>query len=351
MRVPAERRADLLAQQAACRAGERGLLAMTREHGAAEVRARASELMDWTAALMRARLAELPEGEWRFADELETAGERASTIRLRLACRRGALELDFRDTDDQVAEPVNTVRAVVVSAVFYVLRLLLPGDVPTNDGVLRGVTILTREGSLVDAHYPAPVAAGNVETSQRLVDVLLGALAQALPESVPAASSGTMSNLTYGSDDAASSGARFTYYETIAGGAGGGPRGAGEHAVQTHMTNTRNTPIEALENALPVRVMAYDVRRSSGGAGKHRGGDGVRKRLRFLAPVHAGWVAERQRRGPWGLAGGRAGSPGRAVVRVAGEARDEPLAGKASVRLPAGSELEVWSPGGGGWGR
>ncbi len=350
MRVPDERRADLLAQRAACMVGERRLAAFAEEYGVIELCRRAGELMDWTEALMRAILRELPRGEWRSEDELETGAGVTSKIRLTLRSSGGVLTFDFRDTDGQVSGPVNTVRAVVVSSVFYALRLLLPGDVPTNEGILRPVRILTREGSLIDARYPAPVAAGNVETSQRLVDVLFGALAQALPDLIPAASSGTMSNLTYGSDASALAGKSFTYYETIAGGAGGGPAGAGEHAVQTHMTNTRNTPVEALENALPVRVLAYDVRRSSGGGGRCPGGDGVRKRLRFLAPVHAGWVAERQERGPWGLAGGGAGSPGRALVRAQGRTRDETLPGKASVHLPAGSELEVWSPGGGGWG-
>ncbi len=355
MRVPDERRADLYAQQAACRVGERRLAAMAAEHGVAEIRARAADLMDWTETLMRDIVGRLPAGEWGFEDELET-GEATeglaavSKIRLRLRAGRGKLEFDFRATDEQVPGPVNTVRAVVVSAVFYVLRLLLPPGVPTNDGILRCARILTRPGSLIDALYPAPVAAGNVETSQRLVDVIFGALAQVMPERIPAASSGTMSNLTYGSNAARGSGGGFTYYETIAGGAGGGPAGPGEHAVQTHMTNTRNTPVEAIENALPARVLAYDVRRGSGGSGRHPGGDGVRKRLRFLSAVHAGWVAERQTRGPWGLAGGRAGSPGRASVRRPDRSSDEPLAAKASLHLPAGSELEVWTPGGGGFG-
>jgi N-methylhydantoinase B len=355
MRVPEERRADLLAQQAACRVGERRLAAMAAEHGVREIRARAAELMDWTDTLMRDIVGRLPSGEWSFEDVLETGSDPGreavfSTIRLRLRTGKKGLELDFRATDAQVSGPVNTVRAVVVSAVFYVLRLLLPAGVPTNDGILRCASILTRPGTLIDARYPAPVAAGNVETSQRLVDVIFGALAQVLPDRIPAASSGTMSNLTYGSSAADSREGSFTYYETIAGGAGGGPEGPGEHAVQTHMTNTRNTPIEALEIALPARVLAYDVRRGSGGAGENRGGDGVRKRLRFLADVHAGWVAERQTRGPWGLAGGGAGAPGRAVVRPPDRAVDEPISAKASMHLPAGSELEVWTPGGGGFG-
>jgi N-methylhydantoinase B len=158
-----------------------------------------------------------------------------------------------------------------------------------------------------------------------------------------------MSNLTFG--DAGRSGSSFAYYETIAGGAGASASGPGQHAVQTHMTNTRNTPIEALETHYPVRVVSYTVRRGSGGAGRHAGGDGVVRRLRFLAPVRVGWVAERQSEGPWGLAGGEPGEPGRAFYRADGERRNTRLPGKAGVELPAGSELEVRTPGGGGYGR
>ena len=349
MRVSAERRADLLAQEAACAVGERRLRALAVEYGPAEVRRRAGELMDWTESLMASVVSGLPRGDWTFEDELENVGGRPIVIRLRLRSGGDRLEFDFRATDDQVAGPVNTVRAVVVSAVFYVLRSLLPGDVPTNDGILRRSRILTRPGSVIDARYPAPVAAGNVETSQRLVDVLFGVLAQLIPERIPAASAGTMSNLTFGSAAVAAVGSDFTYYETIAGGAGGGPLGAGEHGVQTHMTNTRNTPIEALEGLLPVRILAYDLRRGSGGSGQHRGGDGVRKRLRFLAPAQVGWVAERQEKGPWGLAGGARGSVGGARLHSPGR-KGRPLSGKASLHVDAGDEIEVWTPGGGGWG-
>ena len=353
MRVPADREADLLAQWAACRAGARRLKALAAEHGRAELRRRATQLMDWTETLTRSALREIPDGEWSFEDVLE--GDSQGTehcIRLDLRCREGRLEFDFRATDAESELSINTVRAVVVSAVFYALRLLLPEGTPTNDGILRRVRILTDPGTLVDARYPAPVAAGNVETSQRLVDIILGALGRALPERLPAASSGTMSNLTFGS---ISSGAgrreeNFSYYETIAGGAGASASGPGEHAVQTHMTNTRNTPIEALENQLPVRVLAYDVRRGSGGEGRHAGGDGVRKRLRFLVPAHLAWVAERQRAGPWGSAGGGAGQAGAAWVREAGTERDRRLPGKSGMQLPAHSEFEAWTPGGGGFG-
>jgi len=351
MRVPAEREGDLLAQWSANRLGARRLEEMATAYGAAEVHERAAGLVDWTAALLRAVVGDLPRGEWSFEDELEEPGPGGANARIRLTMRRDrrGLELDFRATDDQVAGPVNTTRAVVVSAVFYVLRLLLPPETPSNDGVLRDVRILTREGSLVDARYPAAVAAGNVETSQRLVDVLLGALARALPGRIPAASAGTMSNVTFGAQESPT-GPAFTYYETIGGGAGGGPAGPGAHALQTHMTNTLNTPVEAIETHIPVRLVAHTVRRDSGGAGAAAGGDGIVKRFRFLADVRAGWVAERQLNGPWGADGGAPGQPGSASYRRAGDRRDRRLAGKATISLEAGSELELRTPGGGGYG-
>ncbi|MAF64181.1 MAG: 5-oxoprolinase [Planctomycetes bacterium] len=351
MRVPEEREGDLLAQWAANRIGERRLVAMGLEHGARELNRRAGQLMDWTAELTSDLIRGLPAGAWSFEDELEEAaaeGAGRPRIRVIVSRERGRLRVDLRETDDQVAGPVNTTRAVAEAAVFYVVRLLLPAGTPTNEGVMRRVDVLTRPGSLVDARYPAPVAGGNVETSQRLVDVLLGALQRALPGRIPAASAGTMSNLTFGGR---SGGRPFSAYETIAGGAGGGPLGPGAHAIQTHMTNTRNTPIEALETQLPVRVLRYTVRRGSGGGGRHPGGDGVVRRLRFLVDAQAGWVAERQERGPWGLAGGRRGCPGQARVRLAGRSTDRALGGKMSLTLAAGSELELLTPGGGGHGR
>ena len=351
MRVPAEREGDLFAQWSANRLGAQRLEELHAEYGRAELLRRAGGLMDWTERLVRAALKRLPAGRTHFEDELEeprAPGGRAR-IRLDLEVKRGRLICDFRGSDAVPESPLNTVRAVTVSAVFYVLRALLPPGTPTNDGVLRPVEVRTTPGSLVDATYPAGVAAGNVETSQRIVDTLLGALSKSLRGALPAASAGTMSNLTFGGLDAR--GEAFAYYETLAGGAGAGPGGPGESALQTHMTNTRNTPIEALEAHLPVRVLRTTVRRGSGGAGRHRGGDGIEKALAFLAPVRLAWVAQRQRRGPWGLAGGAAGKPGSAACRRPGQRRATPLSGAASETLPAGSEVLLRTPGGGGYGR
>ena len=353
MRVPGEREGDLLAQWSANRVGERRLGELAGVHGAATLTRRAGDLLDWTAGLAgdlvedcAAALADHG-GRVAFEDELELA-DGAARLALEVAVEDGAdgprLVLDLTGSADALPAPVNAPRAVAVSAALYVLRLFLPPGTPTNDGVLRRVDLRTRPGSLVDARYPAAVSAGNVETSQRLVDLLLGAFGRLFPDRVPAASAGTMSNLTFGSRAGG-----FAHYETIAGGAGGSPAGPGCHAVQTHMTNTRNTPVEALETHAPVRVTAYTVRRGSGGEGAHPGGDGVRRRLRFLAPAHVGWVAQRQRRGPWGLDGGSAGEPGSAWLHPAGGADGQRLEGETALDVAAGDEVELRTPGGGGW--
>lgn len=350
MRVPREREGDLLAQVSANRIGIGRLEQLAAEQGRARLVVGADSLIEWTRRLMRARIARLPARKVRFQDVLETAqGE--VTLRLSLARRGRELEFDFRGCDDASPAPINTPAAVVHSCVFYVLRLLLPAGTPTNHGVLEPVRILTRPGSLVDARYPSPVAAGNVETSQRLVDVLLGALGRLSPGEFPAASSGTMSNLSFGCTRLGPDGREetATYYETIAGGAGAGPVGQGAHALHTHMTNTRNTPIEALEAQYPVRVTQLRVRRSSGGRGRARGGDGIEKRLHFLADARVGWIADRARRGPWGAAGGGRGrSGGAALLR---DARPpQRLSSQASLDLRAGESLELRTPGGGGFG-
>ncbi|MFT5288854.1 MAG: N-methylhydantoinase B [Planctomycetota bacterium] len=363
MRVPHEREGDLLAQWSANRVGEARLLAMAEEHGAATLERYADGLLRWTERLTQALVRGIlsggvGSGEVRFEDAVELGTPAGASdqglsndawIRLRLRAGGKRLVFDFTETDDQVAGGLNATRAVTVAAVSYALRLFLPEGTPTNGGVLRPVDILTRSGSLVDAEYPAGVAAGNVETSQRLCDVIFGALAQVLPERVPAASAGTMSNITVGGLDPGT-GQAYAYYETNAGGAGGGPGGPGAHALQTHMTNTRNTPIEELELAHPVRVLAQGVRRGSGGAGRHPGGDGVTRHLRFLAPAHLARISDRQRRGPWGLRGGLAGKPGRARLRLKPGGPWTQLPGTAVRDVEVGAELRFETPGGGGWG-
>ncbi|MEO1698175.1 MAG: hydantoinase B/oxoprolinase family protein [Planctomycetota bacterium] len=353
VRVPDERRADLLAQVAAARVGEARLHALLEEWGADELAARAGDLVRWTARAAERVRVRVPEGSWSFTDALEGGPDGQGAlldVTLDLEKRHDTLVFDFSRSADQAVDgsPVNTTRAVTVSAVTYGLRLLADAGTPTNAGLLDGVRIVTRPGTVVDAAYPAPVAAGNVEASQRLVDVVLGALGAALPGALPAASAGSMTNLSFGGTR--SDGTAFTHYETHGGGAGGGPTRAGAHALQTHMTNTRNTPIEALENAFPVRVERQTVRRGSGGAGARPGGDGLVRRLRFLTPVRVAFMAERHRLGPWGAQGGESGARGEASLRVADAAEDRAAAGKLTVDLGAGSSFELRTPGGGGHG-
>ncbi len=360
MRVPAERRGDLMAQIAACHHGQARMSALALELGAVRLESRASDLLDWTASLVEQFVRRLPARRFEFEDTLESParegtarqGTKPGTIRLHCSLRAsgGRLLVDWSKSDDQVGGGIATVRAVTQAAVFYVARLFLETSVPTNDGLWQAIEVRTRPGSLVDARYPAAVAGGNVETSQRLVDCLLGALAKALPGQVPAASSGTMCNLSFGGTRM--DGRPFAYYETIAGGAGASRRADGASALQTHMTNTRNTPIEALETNYPVRVLRYSIRRHSGGAGQRRGGDGIEKALLFLEPARVTWIADRCRAGPWGLAGGSSGAPSRARRRsgVAAHGPALDLGSAASLQVEPGSVIEVLTPGGGGYG-
>jgi len=251
--------------------------------------------------------------------------------------RGDRLRVDFAGTHAQTDLPLNANLAVTTSAVTYALALLLPEETPLNEGVREAIDLVAPEGSLVNARYPAPVAGGNVETSQRIVDVLLGALDKAAPGRLPAASQGTMNNLTVGFEG-------FTYYETIAGGAGGSPDGPGAAAIHTHMTNTRNTPIEALENAAPMRVRTLRVARGTGGHGRHPGGDGVLKEIEFLAPCRVHLLADRRERGPYGLEGGAPGSPGADALN------GDPVPGRARLDVGQGDVLRIRTPGGGGWG-
>jgi len=356
MRVPSEREGDLLAQGSTNRVGAARLLELAREHGGRELRARGDDLLDWCERLTLEFLSTLPDGVATHEDELEDGGDdmrRFARIRVRLEKSGGHLVCDFSDTDARPGSSLNATRAVTVSAVFYVLRLFLPAFAPANAGILRPILVRTKPGTLVDAAYPSGVASGNVETSQRIVDVLLGALARLLPGRVPASSSGTMSNLTFGGPVPGCAATRlpFAYYETIAGGAGASRVGHGAHGVHTHMTNTRNTPIEELETAYPVRVLELSLRRGSGGKGEHRGGEGLLKRLLFLEPAQVNFVGERHVNGPSGARGGGSGKiGGLRVRRPQGRRGWRAFRGRFSGSLAPGTELEVRTPGGGGFG-
>jgi N-methylhydantoinase B len=292
-------------------------------------------------------LAELPDGEVRAADVLDDDGLGNSDLAIALTLRIAGetATFDFSGTAPQAEGSLNAVEAITLSAVAYALRLAVAEDIPTNAGSFRPIRLIAPSGSLVNALPPAAVAGGNVETSQRIVDVALAALAQVLPDRVPAASQGTMNNVTFGS----SRPAPYAYYETLGGGAGAGPGWDGLSAVQVHMTNTRNTPVEAIERGVPVRIVRYAIRRGSGGAGRYHGGDGLIRTYHFLAETEVSILSERRIHRPYGLRGGKPGEPGENRLTLP-DGSEQLLPGKYHGRLPAGARLTISTPGGGGWG-
>jgi len=354
VRTPREREGDLDAQIGACRVGERRILEVAGKYGEFRLKELIDELLDYSERLVRAELRTMPAGEFSAEDWLDDDGvtdePRKIAVRLKPNPEAGGIHIDFGGSSPQVAGGVNAVRAITLSACFYVLRCLLREDAPATAGILRPLSLFTQPGSIVDALPPAAVAGGNVETSQRIVDVLLRALAKAIPQRVPAASAGTMSNLTIGGIDPRS-GEPFTYYETAAGGMGARPGMDGISGVQTHMTNSLNTPVEALEYAYPFRVRRYGYRDGSGGGGQFRGGDGLIREVEMLTPVRLTLLAERRRFRPYGLQGGEEGAGGAAWVVKAGSDEASKLPGKCSLELGAGQAVRIETPGGGGWGK
>jgi len=306
--------------------------------------------MDYAERITRAALRAVPEGTYEFEDFMDDDGEGDGPLRLRVAVtiRDGAMHCDFTGTDPARPSSVNAVASVTRSAVYYVVRCLLEEHTPSNDGCFRPVSFTIPEGCLLNARPPLAVSAGNVETSQRITDLMLGAMAQAVPGLIPAASSGTMNNLTIGGYDPRHD-RPYTYYETICGGAGGGPLRPGLSGVHTHMTNTLNTPVEALELAYPFQIEEYGLRPGSRGEGRHPGGDGAVRRYRFLAPANVTIVSERRALHPWGLAGGRDAATGENVI-IRADGTREPLPAKVSLGVRAGDAIEIRTPGGGGWG-
>jgi N-methylhydantoinase B/oxoprolinase/acetone carboxylase alpha subunit len=346
-RVPWERAGDLDAQRGANRLG---VARMRDVVTLLESPALLDEVVDYGERRMRAALAALPDGVWHFEDVLDSAGPRReqqtpTRIVLTLTVDGTTASFDFTGTDAQRPGNVNAVAAVTVSAVEYALRAATDPTIPANGGAMRPVQVLAPAGTVVAAVPPVAVGAGNVEVSQRVADVCLGALAQVVPTEVGAAGQGTMNNVLVGGDG-------WVYYETIGGGQGGRPWADGMSGVHTAMTNTRDTPTEALERALPLRVRRYAIRTGSGGAGAHRGGDGIERELEVLERATASLVTERRGRAPWGLAGGSPGETGENWLLPGGKDEDaRPLPDKCTVELATGDVLRVRTPGGGGWGR
>ncbi len=370
VRTPEERGGDLSAQLAACHTGTTRLHELCRRYGLARVRRAGPALLNYSEQMMRAFLATIPPGTYAAEDFLDDDGVSDDPVRIavrirfpRKSCAARPVVVDFAGSSPQVAGSINAVEAITYSACFYVFRCLLRDDVPATAGLMRPIQLIAPAGSVVNARPPAAVAGGNVETSQRIVDVLLRALAQALPGVIPAASSGTMNNLTIGGMDTRNGETLpFAYYETIAGGSGATPIHDGVSGVHTHMTNSLNTPAEALEYSYPFRVTKYALRcaapghatllrqsDSSAGEGKHRGGDGIVRELELLTDATATLLSDRRKTRPYGLAGGSDGAPGRTAI-VRSDGSSEVLPSKCSVRLRRGERIRVETPGGGGWG-
>jgi N-methylhydantoinase B len=350
VRTPIERQGDLAAQIASCRLGERRLQEVVAKHGVGTADIYARHLLDYSERMIRAELRSLRPGLYRAQDFLDGdgLGDRPLVIRVAIRLAGDSAVVNFTGSAPQCAGNLNAVEAIAISAVYYVFRALLDEDVPATSGLLRPITVIAPSGTIVNAAPPAAVAGGNVETSQRMVDTLLRALSQAVPDRVPAASQGTMNNLTFGGLDPRRDNQPFTYYETIAGGCGASARHDGPTAVHSHMTNSWNTPTEVFEETYPARVTRYAIRRNSGGKGKHRGGEGIIRELEFLAPAEVGLLTDRRSTAPYGLAGGRRGSRGRNTLQR-GSAM-QTLAGKCAFSAAPGDILRIETPGGGGWG-
>ena len=350
VRTPDERAGDLRAQMAANRIGVERMLSLIDRYGHEVIQEAILTLLEYTERLTRELLHSLPDGVYRFRDQMDDDGvsKEPAAIEVAISIKGGEARIDFEGSSAQREGSINAVYAIAVSAVHYVFRCLLGSDVPSNSGAMEPIEVIAPEGSLVNARPPAAVAGGNVETSQRIVDVLLGALAEVFPQQVPAASQGTMNNLTIGGWDSERQ-RPFAYYETIAGGAGAAPYRAGTSAIHTHMTNTLNTPVEAIEYEFPLRVERYSVRSNSRGAGRFDGGEGVIRELELQADAEVAILSDRRRFGPYGLADGEEGRTGRNLLIVDG--REEVLSGKVNRKLRAGDRIRIETPGGGGYGK
>lgn len=352
VRTSAEREGDLTAQIGSCRIGSARLCELVAKYGKRMVKKYIGELLKYSERLMRAELKKMPAGQFRAEDFLDGDGVVDEPIAIRVAIKldpqSGSAHVDFTGSDPQCAGSINAVYAITYSAVYYVFRCLLNEEAPATAGIMRPIEVIAPEGTIVNARPPGAVAGGNVETSQRIVDVVMRALAQAAPDRIPAASSGTMNNLTVGGMNA--SGQPFAYYETVAGGMGARPTSNGLPGVHTHMTNSLNTPIEALEFAYPFRVRQYRYRQNSGGAGRFRGGDGLVREIELLTDAQVTVLADRRKRGPYGLAGGESGAVGKSLL-VSGGGEITELPAKCSVAARKGDAIRIESPGGGGWGK
>lgn len=349
VRTPAEREGDLRAQFAANETGRRRFVEIIERHSWKILTQAMHELLAYSQRRMRLELAKIPAGLYSAEDYLDDdgRGHERIPIRAKIHVRPGEMIVDFTGSAPQVEGPLNAVYAVTASAVYYTVRCLTDPTIPPNEGCYRPIRIIAPEGTIVNARSPAAVVGGNLETSQRIVDVLIRALAPACPDRAIAACQGTMNNITWGGIDPRT-GVPFTFYETLAGGFGARYAKAGIDAIHSHMTNTLNTPIEVLETFYPVRVERYEIREKSGGLGKHRGGNGLRRDIRVLSNATFSLLADRRKIQPYGLAGGAGGAVGQDFLIRDG--RQTPLPSKGTVQLKAGDIVSIRTPGGGGFG-
>ncbi len=349
-RTPDERKGDLAAQFASIRVGEERLREIVSRYDLATAHEHMDSLLGYSERLTRAAIGRIPDGCYRYLDYMDDDGlsDQPVPIQAAITIEGDSMEVDFTGTSEERPGCINAPVAVTVSAVLYVVQCVVGAGIPPNQGCLRPVKVVAPYGSLVNPRPQRGVAGGNVETSQRLCDVLFGAMAQALPELIPASSQGTMNNLLIGGHDPVRD-KPFVYYETIAGGMGARPTKDGVSGIHTHMTNTMNTPVEALEFVYPMRLQRYGIRRGTGGTGKFRGGDGVVRDVEFLSPARVTVLSERRRFAPPGLNGGHPGERGQNVL-LRGGYEEVVLSGKEVLDVEPGDVLSIRTPGGGGWG-
>jgi N-methylhydantoinase B len=351
VRTPEEREGDLAAMLGANRTGERRLMEIVAKYGWPEVRRYVIEILNYSERMTRHAIDAIPDGTYEAEDCLDNDGitDNPIVIRVKLRIKGDRAIIDFSKSDPQAEGSVNAVYAITASAVFYVFRTLVGVSIPSNAGGMRPLEIIAPEGTIVNARPPAAVCGGNVETSQRIVDVLYKCLAQALPDRIPAASQGTMNNFTFGGIDPRTQ-QPVAYYETVSGGMGARPTMDGLSGVHTHMTNSMNTPVEALEHAYPIRLLRYSLRPKSGGGGKFRGGDGIIREIQFLTKAQVTFLSDRRKFAPYGLNGGASGALGSNTLTRAG-GKEEELPSKFTTWVQAGDILSIQTPGGGGWGK
>ena len=348
-RNPEERTGDIEAQLAAHRVGEQRMMDLMATHSAETTLEHASALMDYSLRMTESIIETIPDGTYYFEDALEGDGQSEMSIPIcaTIHVQGSQMDVDFTGSSPQVAGNINAVSAIVRSATWYCVRLLAEDDVPVNHGCFAPVTVTAPQGSVLNPYFPAAVAVGNTETGQRVVDVVLGALAQALPDVIPSASQGSMNNFTVGGFHR---GQQFVYYETIGGGHGASAQGNGLSGRQSHMTNTMNTPVEALEMAYPLRVLKYALRDNSGGSGQHTGGDGIIREYEFLESATITINSERRNLSPYGLEGGENGATGRNRLNRKGK-KHTAIGGKFTTKVDSGDKIVIETPGGGGWGK